>query len=116
MSFTVDDGQRGELYLDVDPLDPRRPLHAQLEQALRLAIQTRRLPPGSPLPASRKLAQRLGCSRWVVVQSYEQLTAEGYLTSRTGSGTRVDDMPAPEAEAPVSFPDPSPVRIPSTRR
>ncbi|MGW0230003.1 MocR-like pyridoxine biosynthesis transcription factor PdxR [Actinopolymorpha singaporensis] len=71
------------------------PLHERLTRALRHAIRTGRLGPGSALPPSRALAVDLGCSRWVVTQAYEQLVAEGYLTARTGSATVVrTDAPA----------------------
>jgi GntR family transcriptional regulator / MocR family aminotransferase len=50
---------------------------------------------GSALPPSRALARRLGVSRGVVVDAYEQLVAEGYLTARTGAGTRVSSAVSP---------------------
>lgn len=65
------------------------PLHDRLRRALRSAIVTGRLAPGSPLPPSRALAADLACSRWVVTEAYAQLAAEGYLESRAGSATRV---------------------------
>ena len=65
------------------------PLHRQLEQALREAIRDGRLPAGTGLPSSRALANQLGVSRGIVVEAYEQLTAEGYLASRPGGATRV---------------------------
>ena len=77
------------------------PLHAQLREGLRAAILDRRLPRGARLPASRVLAADLGCGRGTVVLALEQLTAEGYLTARPGSATRVaatlpdDALPAP---------------------
>ncbi len=74
------------------------PLHERLTRALRHAIRTGRLGPGSALPPSRALAVDLGCSRWVVTQAYEQLVAEGYLTARTGSATVV------RAHAPAGTP------------
>ena len=46
-------------------------------------------PRGARLPASRVLAADLGCARGTVVLALEQLTAEGYLTARPGSATRV---------------------------
>jgi GntR family transcriptional regulator / MocR family aminotransferase len=46
------------------------------------------------LPPSRLLAQELGVSRGVVVESYSQLVAEGYLSAKRGSGTRVASLPA----------------------
>jgi GntR family transcriptional regulator / MocR family aminotransferase len=70
------------------------PLRRQLEDALRVAIRGGRLDPGSVLPPSRDLADELGVSRGVVVDSYSQLVAEGYLSARRGSGTRVAALPA----------------------
>lgn len=71
------------------------PLHRQLEQGLREAVRSGRLGPGSPLPSTRALAAELGVSRGIVVEAFEQLAAEGYLTSRPGGITRV----APNARA-----------------
>src|SRR4029450_6702696 len=48
-----------------------------------------RLAPGARLPATRVLARDLGAARNTVVAAFEQLVAEGYLTSRVGDGTRV---------------------------
>ena len=64
-------------------------LRAQLESELRAAIQTGRLPGGTPVPSTRALAADLGVSRGVMVLAYEQLMAEGYLTAARGSATRV---------------------------
>ena len=64
-------------------------LRAQLESELRAAIQTGRLPGGTPVPSTRALAGDLGVSRGVIVLAYEQLMAEGYLTAARGSATRV---------------------------
>lgn len=64
-------------------------LRAQLERQLRLALQQSRLRCGAVLPSTRTLAADLGLSRGVVVEAYEQLAAEGYLSPRRGSGTRV---------------------------
>jgi GntR family transcriptional regulator/MocR family aminotransferase len=41
------------------------------------------------LPSSRALARALGVSRGIVLESYAQLIAEGYLTSSQGAPTRV---------------------------
>jgi GntR family transcriptional regulator/MocR family aminotransferase len=65
------------------------PLHERLKRALRTAIRSGRIPVSATLPPSRVLAGELGCSRWAVTEAYAQLTAEGYLAARTGSGTRV---------------------------
>jgi GntR family transcriptional regulator / MocR family aminotransferase len=80
--------------LQID-LVPGSPLRHQLEEALRDAIRSGRLLAGSLLPPSRVLAEELGVSRGVVVDSYAQLVAEGYLAAKRGSGTRVATLPAP---------------------
>src|SRR5215475_7585357 len=64
-------------------------LRVQVEAGLRQAIHTGRLAVGSLLPATRVLAADLGISRGVIIEAYEQLLAEGYLTARHGSATRV---------------------------
>ena len=79
-------------------------LRAQLEQELRTAVRTGRLVAGAEMPSSRLLAAELGLSRGLVVEAYEQLLAEGYLTARQGSATVVA-LRRPEAEraAPVEI-------------
>src|SRR4051794_19333645 len=58
------------------------PLRRQLEARIRAAIGDGSLPDGIQLPSSRALAEQLGVSRGVVVDAYEQLTAQGHLLSR----------------------------------
>jgi GntR family transcriptional regulator / MocR family aminotransferase len=93
-------GLAPEVLLELDRQRPE-PLRVQLERGLRDAIRSGRLQPGERLPSSRELARELGVSRGLVLECYTQLQAEGYLTSRGGSATRV----APRAEAP---PEPPP--------
>jgi GntR family transcriptional regulator / MocR family aminotransferase len=64
-------------------------MRARVEQALREAVRSGRLAPGSRLPATRTLCTQLGVSRGVVVDAYAQLAAEGYLQTRRGGGTTV---------------------------
>ncbi|MER5933576.1 PLP-dependent aminotransferase family protein [Streptomyces sp. NPDC002054] len=64
-----------------------------LESALRQAVRSGRLRPGTPLPSTRGLAEELGLSRGTVSAAYQQLAEEGYLAVRPGSGTRVADVP-----------------------
>ncbi len=76
-------------------------VRAGLEAALREAVQAGRLAPGTRLPSSRSLAADLGIARNTVAEAYGQLIAEGWLTARQGSGTRVAGTavvsPAPAA-------------------
>lgn len=64
-------------------------LHQRLFRCLRSAIIEGVLPPHSRLPASRDLARELAVSRNTVLNAYEHLLAEGYVQTRTGSGTWV---------------------------
>ncbi|MHC3815259.1 MocR-like pyridoxine biosynthesis transcription factor PdxR [Streptomyces sp. DT9] len=64
-------------------------LRAGLMDALREAARTGRLAPGTRLPSSRTLAADLGIARNTVADAYAELVAEGWLTARQGSGTRV---------------------------
>ena len=74
-----------DLHVDL----PGYRVRAGLEAALREAVQAGRLAPGTRLPASRALAVDLGIARNTVAEAYAQLIAEGWLTARQGSGTRV---------------------------
>jgi GntR family transcriptional regulator / MocR family aminotransferase len=65
------------------------PLHRQIETSIRDGIRSGRLQLGTALPPTRTMAAQLGVSRGVVVEAYQQLVAEGYLTSRPGGYTRV---------------------------
>jgi GntR family transcriptional regulator/MocR family aminotransferase len=79
-----------DLHLRLDPDD----LRCSLERELRASIRDGRLPAGTRLPSSRVLAADLGIARGTVTQAYDQLTIEGYLAARQGSGTLVARMPA----------------------
>jgi GntR family transcriptional regulator/MocR family aminotransferase len=69
------------------------PIYEQICTAIRSAIGAGDLPPGTPLPTSRELAQSLGVGRNTIVSAYSRLAAEGYLVSNTRRGTRVTDEP-----------------------
>ena len=90
--------------------EPGVTLRAQLEQHLRAAVRSGRLPPGSALPSSRTLAEQLGTSRGVVVEAYDQLVAEGYLVARQGSATRVAEAALVGAAAPRPAAPSKPIR------
>ncbi|MBO8202517.1 PLP-dependent aminotransferase family protein [Streptomyces smyrnaeus] len=96
-------GQRpdsgSDLHLDLAPSSgPGAPRpRAALLAALRDAVRTGRLAPGTRLPSSRTLAADLGLARNTVAGAYGELVAEGWLTARQGSGTRVADRAEPAA-------------------
>ncbi|MET7340237.1 PLP-dependent aminotransferase family protein [Streptomyces sp. NPDC087866] len=74
-------------------------LRAGLMDALREAVRTGRLAPGTRLPSSRTLAADLGIARNTVADAYAELVAEGWLTARQGSGTRVARRAEPRPPA-----------------
>src|SRR5215831_12848108 len=88
-----------------------QPLRSQLEAGLRDAIRGGRLQGGERLPSSRELARELGVSRGLVQECYNQLLAEGYLTSRVGSATRVAGGARPAPARPLPSPVPPPPLI-----
>ncbi|MCS0604750.1 PLP-dependent aminotransferase family protein [Streptomyces sp. LP11] len=74
-------------------------LRRGLTDALRDAVRTGRLAPGTRLPSSRSLAADLGIARNTVAEAYGDLVAEGWLTARQGSGTRVAERAAAQPTA-----------------
>ncbi|MFF7750026.1 PLP-dependent aminotransferase family protein [Streptomyces sp. NPDC007971] len=75
-----------DLHLELSGPGGRR---AALIRALREAVRSGRLAPGTRLPPYRSLAADLGVARNTVADAYAELVAEGWLTARQGSGTRV---------------------------
>ncbi|MEV5612822.1 PLP-dependent aminotransferase family protein [Streptomyces sp. NPDC052225] len=96
-------GQALGIDLHVDVPGPSG-LRRGLTDALREAVRGGRLAPGTRLPSSRTLAADLGIARNTVADAYADLVAEGWLTARQGSGTRVAERPV---EAPRPAPGPS---------
>lgn len=93
-------------------------LQAQLAEEIRAMVHSGRLEPGDRLPPSRALAADLGVSRITVTSAFDQLTGEGYLEGRRGSGVFVArDLsgltlpPRPDhGGGPAPLPGPEPVR------
>ncbi|MFE3072139.1 PLP-dependent aminotransferase family protein [Streptomyces sp. NPDC059247] len=75
-------------------------LRAGLVDALREAVRSGRLTAGTRLPSSRSLAADLGIARNTVADAYAELVAEGWLTARQGSGTRVASRAEPRRAEP----------------
>jgi GntR family transcriptional regulator/MocR family aminotransferase len=77
------------------PLDrgSRTPLYRQLYEGFKGAILERQLRAGQRIPSTRSLAVELKVSRLPLLTAYEQLVAEGYFESKTGSGTFVASVP-----------------------
>lgn len=82
----------------------RQNLGTQLYRQLRVAILDGRLAPGERLPSTRDLATQLGVSRKTTLEVYDQLSAEGYLTTHRGDGTFVADGLSKRPGAPSTSP------------
>ena len=78
-----------ELPISIDR-DATLKLHRQLFDQIRGLIMQGILLPGAKLPPSRSLGQQLSLSRSSINLALDQLVAEGYLTSKQGSGFFVD--------------------------
>src|SRR3954452_19889724 len=87
-----------DLHLELSGPGSKR---AALIRALRDAVHSGRLAPGTRLPPYRYLAADLSIARNTVADAYAELVAEGWLTARQGSGTRVARRAAPR-RAPAS--------------
>lgn len=89
----------------------KRPIQDQIVAFFRDAIASGSMRSGTRLPPTRELASELGVARNTVAFAYDRLVAEGYLESRTGSGTYVaEGLPKAKAKG-----RDLPVRRPSTR-
>ncbi|GAA0305224.1 PLP-dependent aminotransferase family protein [Streptomyces polychromogenes] len=85
-----------DLHLDLSAVAAgERGLRAALTESLREAARNGRLAPGTRLPSSRTFAADLGIARNTVAEAYAELVAEGWLTARQGSGTRVAERARP---------------------
>ncbi|MFB0630026.1 PLP-dependent aminotransferase family protein [Streptomyces sp. AB3(2024)] len=89
-----------DLHLDLSAaVRGGRGLRAALTEELREAARSGRLAPGTRLPSSRSFAADLGIARNTVAEAYGELVAEGWLTARQGSGTRVAERATPRRPA-----------------
>ena len=88
--------------------DDREPIQSQIARQIRAFVLNGRLKPQAKLPSTRALADELQVARATVVEAYEQLLSEGYVETRSGSGTRV------ASELPEALLTPHPVKPGST--
>lgn len=66
------------------------PIYKQISAQLREQILTGKLKPGDALPSIRGLAQDLKISVITTMKAYEELSAEGLVTSSKGKGYYVN--------------------------
>lgn len=86
-----------------DRLYPEKsvPLYMQVIRAIVRDIRRGRLVAGTYLPSSRQLAEELGVNRKTVVIAYEELIAQGWLSTAGTKGTMV----SPAFPVPLDTPD-----------
>lgn len=71
----------------------KTPIYEQIYTFLKQKVLSGSLRFGDKLPATRKLATELLIGRNTVDKAYQQLIAEGYVTSKVGSGFAVNKIP-----------------------
>ncbi|WP_424939985.1 PLP-dependent aminotransferase family protein [Aliiroseovarius sp. S253] len=67
----------------------KTPIFEQICTGIRESVVSGDLKEGTKMPPTRVFATEIGVSRSTVITAYEQLVAEGYLTSLRGSGYTV---------------------------
>ena len=70
----------------------KRGLQNQLRDKISAAIIEGRIAPGTPMPSSRSLSERLGIARNTVMAAYESLQDDEFIISRERSGYYVNDI------------------------
>lgn len=82
--------------MQLKPLDKGgpTPLHWQLREQLKRAIEQGRLRPGERLPTEQELCQMLGISRSPVRHALRELEREGWILRLQGRGTFVRGEPS----------------------
>jgi DNA-binding GntR family transcriptional regulator len=69
------------------------PTYQRIADDLRRSIVDGVLPPGAKIPSRHELARRYGVSDRVAVEAVRLLAAEGFVESRSGSGSYVRQRP-----------------------
>ena len=77
------------------------PLYQQVYTAIKMEIIIKVRKEGEKLPSIRALAKELNVSATTIVQAYEQLSAEGYVENRRGSGHYVCKVDLPSSQGEV---------------
>ena len=84
-----------------------RPLYLQLKEVLTEQISKGQYGLGDSLPTESQLCEKYSVSRTTVRQAISELTSDGYLERRRGSGTYVVKVPGKDIiELNLTVPDP----------
>ncbi|MCH9687372.1 MAG: PLP-dependent aminotransferase family protein [Deltaproteobacteria bacterium] len=91
-------------------------MYRRVAQAIAVDIRCGRLPAGTVLPGTRRLAQTLGIHRNTALAAYRELAGEGFIDTRPGLGTFVverqgTDEPTPLTAARHRVPRTAPYRL-----
>ncbi|HTE29549.1 MAG TPA: PLP-dependent aminotransferase family protein [Chryseolinea sp.] len=70
---------------------PGKTLNAQLYEQLKKGIYEGMLRAADRMPSTREMSKELKIARNIVLEVFEQLKMEGFLSSRTGSGTFISE-------------------------
>ena len=87
---------------------PGLPLYEALYRCIREDIRTGRLRPGEQLPSKRSLCANLKVSKITVENAYNQLLAEGYISSREKVGYFVEAVQQLPPQTPKASQTPPP--------
>ncbi len=68
---------------------PYAPLYVQIQDFVREGIRSQRFKSGDRLPSETEIARRFATTRATVARALQQLTYEGLISRRVGSGTYV---------------------------
>jgi 2-aminoadipate transaminase len=79
--------------LDID-IDRKadKPIYAQIRDVIVLAINNKELRTGDKLPTISLLSKELDVTPSTIIRAFEDLTKGGYILSKVGKGTFVNDM------------------------
>lgn len=87
---------------------PGLPLYEALYRCIREDIRTEKLRPGEQLPSKRSLCANLKVSKITVENAYNQLLAEGYISSREKVGYFVEAVQQLPPQTPKASQTPPP--------
>jgi molybdate-binding protein/DNA-binding transcriptional regulator YhcF (GntR family) len=76
-------------------------LYRRIADAVRRQIMQGELQPGDRLPSVREMTRQWGCTVGTVQRAYQELAAQGLVTSHAGQGTRVVDHNLTQDDTPL---------------
>ncbi|MDH5589392.1 MAG: GntR family transcriptional regulator [Gemmatimonadota bacterium] len=79
------------MFSSIDPRSPV-PLYEQIAARIRVAVAAGEFLPGDTLPSVRALAQSLRVNPATVVQAYRDLATDGFVETRHGQGTFIQEV------------------------